>query len=173
MNTRTNKYKNSGKVTNKAIIITICLLIMLAFLCLLFSNDKTVAVDSEAQMMLKKAHSKDENYSFPIPEKRYQEILHMMTHQKVRSKLKYGAVEMSKENIEAMMKILTQNEEVYENAKLYREILVRWKVSNFDEIVGEHNMLNDLLETNDKQALIKMGKLAEDKFISENFGSVD
>ncbi|WP_455675578.1 DUF6241 domain-containing protein [Pradoshia sp.] len=65
------------------------------------------------------------------------EILHKMTHQKVKAKDKWGAIPMTKENVLAAKEQISQLN-IKDKTELL-EILDRWEKEDFSQIDEDHN----------------------------------
>lgn len=172
MEDKGRKRRNVKKTNNSVRLITIGLLIIVItlvtyFVFNQFRNDTSVSVDIHARDMLDKAKLKETNFTFNVEEERFIEILHRMTHQKVKSKYKHSSVELSEDNVEAMLHILSQNK--YDRGDVYKEILNKWKHENFKDIVEDHNRLRSLSKDKDGFAYSKMSKLQEREFVKDNF----
>ena len=76
-----------------------------------------------------------------MEERKVQTYLHQMTHQKIVADKKFGAVEMSPENIENMLKIASENYDYYEHSAFYEETLTAWKQGDFSNAVSVHNTI--------------------------------
>ncbi|TWT05905.1 DUF6241 domain-containing protein [Planomicrobium sp. CPCC 101079] len=101
-----------------------------------------------------------------MDEKRIQKYVHLMTHQKVEAKEKWGAVEITPENIENLLTIVEMNQDQYEHAEYYKEVLTQWQKGDFSNAVEVHNYIwqlnggtvgraTGLLDEAEEQAYIK------------------
>ncbi|WP_319471286.1 DUF6241 domain-containing protein [uncultured Trichococcus sp.] len=69
----------------------------------------------------------------------YMNAIHKMTHQKVHAFAKWGAIQMTVETIDEMLRVL--DEANYEHETFYRETLEAWMNGDFSNAVDVHNML--------------------------------
>ncbi|WP_320165022.1 DUF6241 domain-containing protein [uncultured Trichococcus sp.] len=69
----------------------------------------------------------------------YMNALHKMTHQKVLAFAKWGAIQMTVETIDEMLRVL--DEANYEQETFYRETLEAWMNGDFSNTVDVHNQL--------------------------------
>lgn len=165
---RKRKYKKDNKINLKLTLVIVGLLIsVVIFTLFYFSNDNTVYVDTEAQHTLDLALKEDQNMEFNMTEKRFINILHKMTHQKVESRDKSGSIQMTDDNIKSLLIVLDKNK--YKHEELYKEILNEWKKKDFSNVVSDHNKLRKLMTDKDGRATSKMSKRSEEKFIEKNF----
>ncbi|WP_156186991.1 DUF6241 domain-containing protein [Bacillus sp. FJAT-27231] len=67
------------------------------------------------------------------------EMMHQMTHQKVVADEKWGAIEMTPDNIAALKKHVMEND--FKSEAFFLEILDRWESGNFDKVDKDHNAL--------------------------------
>nr|WP_144925268.1 DUF6241 domain-containing protein [Paenibacillus bovis] len=65
------------------------------------------------------------------------EDMHKMTHQKVKSDEKWGAIEMSQANIDELIEILKLKQ--FEGVDRLKEIAMEWKAGDFSKVVNHHN----------------------------------
>nr|WP_241680103.1 DUF6241 domain-containing protein [Metabacillus mangrovi] len=67
--------------------------------------------------------------------------IHLMSHQKVASDLKWGAIKMTPERIEILQNLLDEKEAELKHASVYKEILDRWEKGDFSKAVEDHNQI--------------------------------
>jgi hypothetical protein len=73
-------------------------------------------------------------------EKDIADILHNMTHQKVRSEEKWGFVQITEVNLLAVKEVLQENPAFNQNIDMLG-IVTGWLDSNFTNVVAEHNLI--------------------------------
>ncbi|WP_181444565.1 DUF6241 domain-containing protein [Bacillus sp. 03113] len=82
-------------------------------------------------------------YDLPIDNNSTEEVvmdvMHQMTHQKVRAEKKEGAVPMNQETINQVYDIVIQSNFSHKDDLL--KILDRWKKNNFEVVAVDHNYL--------------------------------
>lgn len=76
-----------------------------------------------------------------LSETEFQIHLHQMTHQKIVASKKRGAIEMTPETIDNMLKIARANEEVYEESEFYEKTLTAWEQGDFTNSINVHNTI--------------------------------
>jgi len=74
-----------------------------------------------------------------MDEKQFQQILHEMTHQKVKADVKWGFTPMTEEQIDRMLRILENSD--FEHEEFYRDALTAWKNGDFSNAVEVHNTI--------------------------------
>ncbi|PSL24014.1 hypothetical protein B0H99_12724 [Planomicrobium soli] len=104
-----------------------------------------------------------------MDEKRIQKYLHLMTHQKVAAKDKWGAIEMTPQNIENLMTIIKTNENYYQYADYYLEVLTQWQKGDFANAVEVHNYIWKLNGGTVGRATGLLDAEEEQAFISNHF----
>lgn len=93
--------------------------------------------------------------------------LHKMTHQKVAASEKWGAIEMTEENInEALTAAKSLN--IRERA-WFIDMVERWKAGDFSSIVEDHNMIWEYQGGSIGKAVDALSPSEEQKFIKNNF----
>lgn len=97
----------------------------------------------------------------------FKEALHYMTHQKVYAETKFGAIEMTEENIEEMFSILDQAK--YEDESYYREVLTAWKNGDFSNSLDVHNRIYREQDGDTGFATRLLTPEEEQEFIENNF----
>lgn len=117
------------------------------------ASEKSDAGSSEAEM----------------EEKQIQKYLHLMTHQKVEAKDKWGAVEMTPENIGNLLTIIETNERYYEHAEYYTEVLTQWQKGDFSNAVEVHNYIWQLNGGTIGRATGLMNAKEEQAYIGKHF----
>ena len=100
-------------------------------------------------------------------ESKVTDIMHKMTHQKVVADEKWGAIEMTPENIVTLKKHVKENN--YKSEKFFLEILERWESGNFDKVDKDHNALWREQEGTIGIAYDLMTEQQEKRFIEKNF----
>ena len=104
-----------------------------------------------------------------MTEENVQQYIHEMTHQKVVADQKWGATEITPENIENLLTIVKANEDVYEHSTMYINILESWKAGDFTNVVGAHNSIWHLQGGNVGRATGYATPEEEKEFIEINF----
>lgn len=113
--------------------------------------------------------SETDNVDVDMEEGQLQIYLHQMTHQKVAATKKIGAVEMTPENIENLLTIVSANKEYYEHGEFYETALTAWKQGDFSNAVDVHNTIWDWQNGTVGRATGLMSAEQERVFVQENF----
>lgn len=97
----------------------------------------------------------------------FKDALHYMTHQKVFAATKWGAIQMTDENINKMLAILDETD--YEDEEDYRDVLSEWKNGEFSNAVEVHNRVYREKDGNTGFATGLLTPEEEHKFIQASF----
>ncbi|MBN8251896.1 DUF6241 domain-containing protein [Priestia flexa] len=95
------------------------------------------------------------------------QIMHEMTHQKVRAQDKWGAVPLTNENVKKVIAIVEASS--FEHKTDMLTILKRWENDNFSTVAEDHNFFWRLQGGNVGQAYGTLTIEEEQKFIENNF----
>ncbi|MDM5214207.1 DUF6241 domain-containing protein [Peribacillus sp. NJ4] len=95
------------------------------------------------------------------------DVMHKMTHQKVRSQDKWGAIPMSPKIIEEVYNIINTSDFKHRDKLL--GIAARWKDFNFSTIVQDHNFFWEDKEGTVGKAHGTLSTAEEIEFIEVNF----
>jgi hypothetical protein len=98
------------------------------------------------------------------------EILHNMTHQKVRSEEKWGFVQMTEVNLLAVKEALKKNPEFNQNID-FLGIVTDWLNNDFSNIVAEHNLIWKMNKGTVGKAYGILTPSEEQALIKEQFGA--
>jgi hypothetical protein len=113
------------------------------------------------------AVQKDLGINKHSPEQAVVEVMHEMTHQKVKASEKWGAIEMDQKNIDTVLSILKSSDFTDKDQML--EIAEKWKKGDFSNIVEDHNYFWQLQGGNVGKAYGMLSKKEEEAFIQKNF----
>lgn len=92
-------------------------------------------------------------------------MMHKMTHQKVIADEKWGAIPMTKENIDNLVKVLENGD--YDSRLL--RMAKKWQEGDFNSIVSDHNTLWTMQDGTIGRATRKATEEEEKEFIAEHF----
>ncbi|PLS08005.1 DUF6241 domain-containing protein [Neobacillus cucumis] len=95
------------------------------------------------------------------------EVMHKMTHQKVKASEKWGAIPLTEDTINQVYTIVSKSSFVHKIQLL--EILDKWKKGDFDQIDHDHNYFWELEDGTIGKAYGVLSKEEEEKFIKNNF----
>jgi hypothetical protein len=98
------------------------------------------------------------------------EILHNMTHQKVRSEEKWGFVQMNEVNLLAVKEALKNNPDFNQNID-FLGIVTDWLNNDFSNIVAEHNLIWKMKNGTVGKAYGILSPSEEQALIKEQFGA--
>ncbi|MDR7079776.1 hypothetical protein J2Y03_004834 [Neobacillus niacini] len=97
------------------------------------------------------------------------EILHNMTHQKVRSEEKWGFVHMTEVNLLAVKEVLQENPAFNQNIDMLA-IVTDWLNNDFSNIVAEHNSMWKMKDGSVGKAYGILSPSEEAALVKEQFG---
>jgi hypothetical protein len=103
-------------------------------------------------------------------EKDLADILHNMTHQKVRSEEKWGFVQITEVNLLAVKEVLQENPAFNQNIDMLG-IVTGWLDSNFTNVVAEHNLIWKTKNGSVGKAYGILSPSEEAALIKEQFGA--
>ena len=115
--------------------------------------------------------TKKVNSELPLSmsENSVQQTIHNMSHQKVISNKKWGALPLTAERVKRLIQVVEANQKDYENGDLYLNILRNWDKRNFDNVVIAHNSIWSLQGGTIGKANRAASPEEEMDFIQENF----
>ncbi|MBL4950920.1 DUF6241 domain-containing protein [Neobacillus sp. OS1-32] len=96
------------------------------------------------------------------------DIMHKMTHQKVKAEEKWGAVPMIPDTINQVYEIVRNSDFDIKDDLL--AILEKWKNGQFSEVVEDHNYFWRYQDGTIGKAYGKLDSVEEKEFIANNFG---
>ncbi|MEK3889622.1 DUF6241 domain-containing protein [Bacillus sp. FSL K6-3431] len=96
------------------------------------------------------------------------DVMHKMTHQKIKAEDKWGAVPMIKSSIEGIYDIVSQSD--FEEKLALMEIVTRWKEGDFSKVDDDHNFFWGIQGGTLGKAFGIMDETEEKEFIIINFG---
>lgn len=95
------------------------------------------------------------------------DVMHKMTHQKVRSQDKWGAIPMSPKIIEEVYKIVNSSD--FQHRERLLSIAARWRDFDFSTIVQDHNFFWEDKEGTVGKVHGTLSRAEEVEFIEVNF----
>ncbi|MDQ1144205.1 hypothetical protein QE429_001032 [Bacillus sp. SORGH_AS 510] len=96
------------------------------------------------------------------------EVMHKMTHQKVKAEEKWGAIPMIPETINRVYEIVNNSD--FDRKDQLLAILKKWKAGNFAAVDDDHNYFWQYQGGTVGQATGILSKAEEETFILNNFG---
>lgn len=100
-----------------------------------------------------------------------QDAIHYMSHQKVEANQKWGSLEITKENVEMLDRIIETDKDKLIAYPVYRDILDRWLVGDFSEAVDDHNDMWELQDGNIGKATGLLHPDEEKEYVESTFGT--
>jgi hypothetical protein len=126
-------------------------------------------VFNESQFEKGTTSSFDKKLSSGLSELAVQEIIHQMSHQKVKANAKWGAIQITANRVERLIAIVKFNEKKYKYSSTYLTILNAWKNEEFSKADIHHNRIWDLLDGDVGKATGLLSPAEEKKFIEKHF----
>lgn len=120
-------------------------------------------VNSRGQVNEEKLFSED------MKEYAVQDAIHFMSHQKVKAGEKWGSLQLTEERVDRLIDIIEKNQGEYKHAKLYLDILYRWKEGDFSKADEDHNAIWDLKGGTVGKATGVLSPQEEERYIEKNF----
>ncbi|MCM3571008.1 DUF6241 domain-containing protein [Neobacillus mesonae] len=96
------------------------------------------------------------------------DVMHKMTHQKVKAEEKWGAVPMIPDTIQQVYEIVSKSD--FDRKDELLSILEKWKKGQFSDVDSDHNYFWDYQDGTVGKAFGILSKEEEKKFIANNFG---
>ncbi|MDW0118730.1 DUF6241 domain-containing protein [Sporosarcina thermotolerans] len=98
-----------------------------------------------------------------------QEIIHAMSHQKVKADGKWGFLPLTQERVQRLIEVVETNESKYDNASIYLDILNRWAENDFSNADKEHNIIWEMQSGTIGRAYGVLSYEEELEFIQKHF----
>jgi len=109
----------------------------------------------------------EEELPSDMNEGRVQDIIHQMSHQKIRAEDKWGFIPLTMERVDRLIEVVNANK--YDHADVYLDILNRWKNNNFSHVDNDHNAIWTLQSGTVGKATGILSVEEEQQFIEEHF----
>lgn len=110
-----------------------------------------------------------ERFPDNLKESEIQEIIHGMSHQKVRADLKWGNYQITQERVARLLEVAILNQETYQNGKTYVNILEKWEEGNFSQADKDHNAIWAILGGSVGEATGLLSPIEEQEYIDRHF----
>ena len=158
----------------KKVLITIfCASVILAIFAIGLSYfnqpSEEEIVEAEKQIetvFITEIEDKDtELFSEYLIEDQMQQIIHSMSHQKVKADHKWGKIIITQERIALLINAVEENKASWENSKLYLDILNRWHEGDFSKADEDHNVIWELQGGNIGRAEGLLNAIEEQKYL--------
>lgn len=95
--------------------------------------------------------------------------IHQMSHQKVKSDKKWGALQITDDRIWRLIEVIEFNRSEYKHAELYLRILHRWAEGDFSQADDDHNAIWELQGGTIGKATGLISAEEEEKYIKKHF----
>lgn len=124
---------------------------------------------------LPEKHKRDliEFYPDDMTEHVMRGIIHAMSHQKVKSEVKWSVHLITKQRLERLLEIAKMNKDEYERGQLYIDILSRWVEGDFSQAVEEHNEIWTILQGNVGKAYRLLTPVEQKEYLDYYFNFDD
>ncbi len=86
----------------------------------------------------------DREFPMDMSENEVMSAIHKMSHQKVVADKKWGAIPLTHDRVNRLMKVVHENYSVYRNSNIYIDILKRWSKGDFSNVADDHNKVWEL-----------------------------
>jgi Family of unknown function (DUF6241) len=106
-----------------------------------------------------------------MKEEQVQNVLHKMSHQKVRAEKKWGFIPLTRERVDRLIEVVKVNQ--FEHSDVYLDILNDWKDSNFSSVDVDHNAIWVLQNGNVGKATGILSIEEEIQFIEQHYSIKD
>ncbi|MEK4129725.1 DUF6241 domain-containing protein [Solibacillus sp. FSL W8-0474] len=77
-----------------------------------------------------------------------QEIIQLMAHQKIIANEKESSIMITPKRIDTLLRMVEENEDVYEHGDKYLDILKRWRQGDFAMVDVDHNVMMQVQNNN-------------------------
>jgi hypothetical protein len=96
-------------------------------------------------------------------------VIHQMSHQKVISDKKWGAVPLTHERVNQLIRVIEEHRSDFSNSKVLLDILHRWAKEDFSSVDDDHNQVWNLQGGTVGKAVGISSVDEEREFIEKNF----
>ncbi|PFO02614.1 hypothetical protein COJ85_15625 [Bacillus sp. AFS076308] len=127
--------------------------------------------DGQSVIKMDDPNSQEIEKEFPMnmKEDEVMDAIHKMSHQKVESSKKWGAIPLTPGRVNQLLKVVQKNEENYVNSSVYLDILERWSKGDFSSVDKDHNKIWYLQGGTVGKAVGILSAEDEKKYIEANF----
>ena len=102
-----------------------------------------------------------------MTEEKVQNVIHQMSHQKVKAEKKWGFTPLTQDRVNRLIDVVNTNS--YKHKGVYLEILTRWKGNNFSHAATDHNAIWSLQGGTIGRATGVLTIEQEEQFIQEHY----
>ena len=108
-----------------------------------------------------------ELFSEDMSEYQMQQIIHAMSHQKVKADQKWGKILITQKSVSLLLSALKKNEGSWKHSATYADILNRWYEEDFSKADKDHNAVWVMLDGNIGKAKGVLNAVEEQKYLDE------
>ncbi|TWD97544.1 hypothetical protein FB550_110150 [Neobacillus bataviensis] len=129
------------------------------------------SADGQSVIKMDDPNSQEIEKEFPMnmKEDEVMDAIHKMSHQKVESSKKWGAIPLTPGRVNQLLKVVQKNEKNYVNSSVYLDILERWSEGDFSTVDKDHNKIWNLQGGTVGKAVGILSPEDEKKYIEANF----
>ncbi|MEH7544297.1 MULTISPECIES: DUF6241 domain-containing protein [Bacillaceae] len=129
------------------------------------------SADGQSVIKMDDPNSQEIEKEFPMnmKEDEVMDAIHKMSHQKVESSKKWGAIPLTSGRVNQLLKVVQKNEKNYVNSSVYLDILERWSEGDFSSVDKDHNKIWSLQGGTVGKAVGILSAEDEKKYIEANF----
>ena len=129
------------------------------------SKEDIVLAQEKIEDVFYEPGGNEEIFSQSIDEKRMQQLIHEMSHQKVKAKPKWGAILITQARVAELIEVTKANK-TWKHSDVYLDILNRWYDGDFSQADKDHNAIWKLQGGTIGKASGLLNPIEEKKFIS-------
>ncbi|KAA0548377.1 hypothetical protein FZW96_07320 [Bacillus sp. BGMRC 2118] len=126
-------------------------------------------VVKEAASKLVNPNSVNTDFPLDMTEDEVQVAIHYMSHQKVYAEEKWGAIELTPDNVERLLAVVQENKEEFYFTDTYFDILERWAREDFSRAQHDHNDMWNIQRGTVGEATRLLTENEEQEFIEKHF----
>ncbi|MEH7118522.1 DUF6241 domain-containing protein [Neobacillus vireti] len=111
----------------------------------------------------------EKEFPMNMTEDEVMDAIHKMSHQKVESRKKWGAIPLTPGRVKQLLMVVLKNEKNYVNSSVYIDILERWSEGDFSTVDKDHNKIWNLQGGTVGKAVGILSAEEEKAYIEEHF----
>jgi hypothetical protein len=127
--------------------------------------------DGQSVIKVVDPNSQEIAKEFPMDmtEDEVMDAIHRMSHQKVESSKKWGAIPLTPGRVNQLLKVVQKNKRNYVHSSIYLDILERWSKGDFSTVDKDHNEIWNQQGGTVGKAVGILSADEEKKYIEANF----
>ncbi|WP_079477577.1 DUF6241 domain-containing protein [Halobacillus salinus] len=130
--------------------------------------DEASSTDEHVEVEEERTQSVEQEFPMDMGEGEVRTALHLMSHQKVKAKKKWGALPLTEERVDRLITVVQSGD--YNNGNQYLDILNAWKNKDFSQADKHHNTIWRMQNGTVGKATGVLNKAQEVAFVEEKFG---